>query len=320
MEGLLSKEFRAYSARIGRDLMQIQGAGGNTSIKSDGIMWIKASGKELAQAIHQEIFVAVDRQAVIAEIEGKGDGSCLGAVLNTKTSLRPSIETTFHAALNWPVVAHSHSVAAIAHAISPEGRLEANSKLFELAPIFVPYKKPGLPLTLAILDRISKETRVIVLENHGLVVCGNTVSDTEELMAEVEARLLLQPIETNVTEFQPNPYSGYEWALEESWLANNNCLVEQITSSSYYPDHVVFLGPGMSTDKDSNRSVIMIPNVGIQIKVDATTSQRVMLRCLFEVFRHQKPEWNPEPIGRDDEAALMNWDAEKYRQQLAQQS
>ncbi len=42
--------FRALSARLGQDPLRVQGAGGNTSIKSDGVMWIKASGTELADA------------------------------------------------------------------------------------------------------------------------------------------------------------------------------------------------------------------------------------------------------------------------------
>ena len=41
---LLTSEFRALSAQLGRDPLQVQGPGGNTSIKHDNVMWIKASG------------------------------------------------------------------------------------------------------------------------------------------------------------------------------------------------------------------------------------------------------------------------------------
>ena len=37
-------ELRDFSARIGADPLLIQAAGGNTSVKADGVMWIKASG------------------------------------------------------------------------------------------------------------------------------------------------------------------------------------------------------------------------------------------------------------------------------------
>ena len=40
--------------------MLVQGAGGNTSYKNGNKMWIKASGKWLANATHENIFVLVD--------------------------------------------------------------------------------------------------------------------------------------------------------------------------------------------------------------------------------------------------------------------
>jgi rhamnose utilization protein RhaD (predicted bifunctional aldolase and dehydrogenase) len=48
------KEFRALlelSAALGADQLREQGAGGNTSIKRDGVVWIKASGTWLAEAL-----------------------------------------------------------------------------------------------------------------------------------------------------------------------------------------------------------------------------------------------------------------------------
>ncbi|MEO0633779.1 MAG: class II aldolase, partial [Pseudomonadota bacterium] len=80
---LLTDEFRALSARLGSDPLQVQGAGGNTSIKDGAVMWIKASGTQLAQANTEEIFVAVDRRAALAEArEQAGDGSCKTTVID----------------------------------------------------------------------------------------------------------------------------------------------------------------------------------------------------------------------------------------------
>src|ERR1700728_4087306 len=47
------------SARIGRDLLLIQASSGNTSLKVNGTLWIKASGKWLANAGQQELLVPV---------------------------------------------------------------------------------------------------------------------------------------------------------------------------------------------------------------------------------------------------------------------
>ena len=141
---LLTPEFRALSARLGSDPLQVQGPGGNTSIKDGEVMWIKASGTELANAETQDIFVAVDRNAAKAEASGYGDGSCKQTVLDPAITLRPSIETTFHAALDYTVVAHTHSVATLVHVVGPEGRAQAVKKLVGLPFVMVPYAKPGL--------------------------------------------------------------------------------------------------------------------------------------------------------------------------------
>jgi rhamnose utilization protein RhaD (predicted bifunctional aldolase and dehydrogenase) len=319
MRDLLTDNFRAFSARIGADPLRIQGPGGNTSIKDTEIMWIKASGKELADALTAEIFVAVDRKAADAEARGAGDGSCKATVLDPSEPLRPSIETTFHAALDWRVVAHTHSIATLAHVVSPEGRRAAREKLADLDPVFVPYRKPGRPLTEAILERITPQTRVILLENHGLIVCGATTAETDALMQRVENRLFLDPAALSFAAPAEDPPEGFDWAGEEDWLAQDETALARIAAGSYYPDHVVFLGPGLPVEDDGARPVVLRPGAGALIRRDATDTQRAMLGCLSDLLRRVPPEWTPEPIGPEAEASLLNWDAEKYRQSLAAQ-
>ena len=315
---ILTDDFRALSARLGQDPLQVQGPGGNTSIKRGNTMWIKASGTELADAERQDIFVAVDRAAAVAEARGEaGDGSCKTTVLDPAISLRPSIETTFHAALDWPVVAHTHSVATLAHAISPMGRKVAAEKLQGLPFVRVPYAKPGLPLTREILAQAQPETQVFVLQNHGLIGCGADVAEVSEMIAEVEKRLALPPR-------SPEPYApsdpcpaGFHWA-EESWMALDQEITQRLLSGSYYPDHVVFLGPGLPVaDHDGTPPAILLDGTGILLRNDATSSQRAMLKCLSDLFQRLPKGWDVEAIGGAAEAELLNWDAEKYRQALA---
>lgn len=321
MTELLSDEFRSFSARIGRNPLMIQGPGGNTSIKDDTIMWIKASGMELAYAETGEVFVAVNRQAAREEAFGKGDGTCKSTLIDTTSTLRPSIETTFHAGLNAAVVAHSHSVNVISHMISVAGQKIAAEKLAGIEPLFVPYAKPGLPLTREILQRVNDNTRVILLENHGLICCGETVEETAATMKHVEELLALKPIKPTVLPIDIPPQDGYVWAQEESWMALNDRVCSLIQSGSYYPDHVVFLGSGIRR-KDTNEAspVFLEPDVGIQIKAESTLAQHAMLRCLSDVMCRIPQDWVPIVIGVEAEAELLDWDAEKYRQALADRS
>ncbi|GAB5447657.1 class II aldolase/adducin family protein [Gymnodinialimonas sp.] len=309
--------FRALSARLGKDPMQVQGPGGNTSIKQDGVMWIKASGTELADAEDKDIFVAVDREAAKAEAYGDGDGSCKTTVLDPAITLRPSIETTFHAALDWAVVAHTHSIATLVHGVSPEGRVEAARKLDGLPVAFVPYAKPGLPLTRQILSKTTPDTRVVVLENHGLICGGETVEAVAEIMADVEARLAMPRLRPSETPPQEAAPEGFFWA-EESWLACDPSVAERVLTGSYYPDHVVFLGPALPrVDHDGAPPAIVQEGVGVLLRDGATSSQKAMLRCLSDLLSRLPEAWTLESIGAAAEAELLNWDAEKYRQALA---
>lgn len=280
-------------------------------------MWIKASGTELAQAEEADIFLAVDRAAALAEAHGKsGDGSCKATVLDPSCTLRPSIETTFHAALDWPVVAHTHSIATLAHAVSPEGLDAARDKLSGLPCVCVPYAKPGLPLTREILARIDPRTQVIILANHGLVVCGADVQATSDLMEDVEARLAL-PAHDTAHKPDSTPPTGFDWA-DESWIARDATALRLVTGGSYYPDHVVFLGPALPrSDHAGNPPAIVIEGEGVALRDGATPSQKAMLRCLSDLMARLPDDWTPQPIGTAAEAELLNWDAEKYRQALA---
>ena len=310
--------FRAFSAGLGQNPLRVQGPGGNTSIKAGGVMWIKASGTELADAGRRDIFVPVDRAAAVAEARGEaGDGSCTGTVLDPARTLRPSIETTFHAALDWPVIAHTHSIATLAHAVAPEGRAVARAKLAGLPAVFVPYAKPGLPLTREIIARAKAETRIFVLENHGLIVCGADVAATEEMMEEVELRLAMpaRPQDSGIPTIAPP--DGFDWTAE-SWMARDTRACRLACAGSYYPDHVVFLGPALpGADFDGDRPATLIEGVGVALRRTATPSQRAMLRCLSDLLIRLPTDWTPEAIGAAAEAELLDWDAEKYRQALA---
>lgn len=318
---LLTPEFRALSARLGSDPLQVQGPGGNTSVKDGPVMWIKASGTELANAETQDIFVAVDRMKAMAEAEGKsGDGSCKTTVLDPEVTLRPSIETTFHAAFNHKVIAHTHSIATICHAISPEGRAAAKEKLAEFDPVFVQYAKPGLELTKQILANIKDSSRVVILQNHGLICCGDTVAEVSDLIADVEARLKLQPIDITPKEISEPAPDGFSWS-DYSWLGQDELGMARALGGTYYPDHVVFLGPALPDfDHEGNPPAIISRGNGVMMRDGATPSQHAMLRCFSDVLSRIPADWSLDPIGEAAEAELLDWDAEKYRQALAARS
>ncbi len=183
---------RDLSARVGSDPLLVQASNGNTSIKLDGILWIKASGKWLAHAMQEEMLVPLE----LAEVkESIRTGAEIESRYAQKDELRPSIETAMHALLRHRVVIHVHSINAIAWAIRLDGPDQLKERLAGLHWQWIPYAASGIPLAREIEKAVasSPETDVLILGNHGLVVCGRDCYAAEKLLCEVERRLAITP-------------------------------------------------------------------------------------------------------------------------------
>jgi rhamnose utilization protein RhaD (predicted bifunctional aldolase and dehydrogenase) len=63
---------RQLSARVGSNPLLVQASNGNTSIKLEGILWIKGSGKWLARANQEEILTPVDLAEAREAVEQTG--------------------------------------------------------------------------------------------------------------------------------------------------------------------------------------------------------------------------------------------------------
>ena len=320
----LPHEFLELSAVIGSNPLLVQGPGGNTSVKQTGIMWIKASGTWLSEAMTTDIFVPVDPAKAIAEIDGAGDGTCRSAVIDSGISLRPSIETSFHAIFPQKYVFHYHSVSSICHSISIEGRLELVDKLDGLNWSRVGYCKPGIQLADSIRESFdSGLPDIVILENHGVIVAGETIDEITGFCSEIEARLELPVRDLKKSTRASIRIEGWDAVNEYSALAADCATRARATAGSYYPDHVVFLGPALpimemprSSEGFGAESPVVISDSGIYVRRSATTAQSSMLRCLYDVLTRIPEEWNLVPLAHSSEAELLNWNAEKYRQNL----
>jgi len=166
------------SARIGADPLLIQGAGGNTSVKEDGVMWIKASGTNLADALTRDVFVPCDLPAMRAAMtagEARADRPAEFAL--QAGGLRPSIETSLHAVFPQRVVVHVHCVNTLALAIRRDAGPALAARLSAFNWAMVPYAKPGANLAAQVLAVLSPGVDVVILRNHGLIACGETCAE-----------------------------------------------------------------------------------------------------------------------------------------------
>ena len=155
------------STRVGRDPQLVQGNNGNISLKLDGVLRIKASGKWLANAKQEDTFVPIELAVVKESLRRNVE---IAQVYSLSDQLRPSIETAMHAVLQHRVVLHVHSVNTIAWAVRRDGPSQLSNRLAGLDWRWVPYISSGIPLAKKIEKLLSAapETNVFILGNHGL--------------------------------------------------------------------------------------------------------------------------------------------------------
>jgi len=323
----------ALSARIGADITLVQAAGGNASVKIDGVLWVKASGTWLADAERKPVFVPVDLAAARAAM-ASGDDK-IPARTDRPPGLRPSIETSLHAFMPHRVVLHVHAVNTIAWAARADAGAELESRLAGLAWTWLPYCRPGLPLTRAVAAATAGRTLdVLVLGNHGLVVGGADCDAAEALMRAVEGRLAVPVRSAPAADAGRLDAScrgtGYRPAAfaECHDLATDARSRAVATGGTLYPDHVVFLGPAARALDDGETvaalaqrtpppAFLLVPGIGTVLRTDLPPGAEPLLRCLGLVAA-RIPDGAPVTyLSADEEQALMAWDAEHYRKSLS---
>jgi rhamnose utilization protein RhaD (predicted bifunctional aldolase and dehydrogenase) len=174
--------------RVGSDPLLTQASTGNISIKRDGILWIKASGRWMADAASGDILIPLDLTQLLNE--------CLRRHVDPADCYQgASTETALHAVLPQRIVLHVHCVNTIAWAVRYDGAVRLKELLHGLSWGWVPYVASGLPLSHAV-ERVlysDPNTDVFILGNHGLVVCGNEPETVEQLLYEVISRVSVAP-------------------------------------------------------------------------------------------------------------------------------
>ena len=294
---------RDLSARVGSDPLLVQASNGNTSIKLDGILWIKASGKWLSHAMQEEMLVPLDLAEVKASIQKDAQITSRCAL---KHELRPSIETAMHAVLRHRVVLHVHSINAIAWAIRQDAPGQLKERLAGLHWRWIPYAASGIPLAREIERAMTgaPETDVFILGNHGLVVCGRDCHTAEKLLCEIERRLAITPRrfprpDTTVLAMIAR-FSRWRFPDVASLHALGTDEVSRriLRGGVLYPCQAIFLGQTMpllppavvlsrSTErlngKDGTPAFVAVERSGVMLNEKITCAERATLIGLAQV-------------------------------------
>lgn len=335
IDSKIDEQVKSFCARVGKDSMLVQGAGGNVSWKEGRVLWVKASGTCLADAKDKNIFVPIQlehlRQAIVNQ-----DFQVTPKVFSN-SKLKPSIETLLHALMPHKVVVHLHAIEILAHLVRANPIPDLKKLLDDtISWSLVDYHKPGEELAKAVAANLldKPDNDVIFLRNHGVVIGGSSVLDIEIILKKLMT-ILINPMTNNlgdVGNFKSTPILK----LQDYILTTDNEINKLATSQDLskrlkqewvlYPDHAVFLGGLASILGDSitlekleamsNNKPAFVFDIGecVYESLKATTAQKAQLRCYYDVLIRQPINEKLVSLSQDSIDELLDWNAEKYRQ------
>lgn len=197
----------------------VHGGGGNTSVKENGILWIKPSGCSLAR-LEPEDFIGVDRGRLAdlfrdplptdtASREEEARRLLTEAVIPGSAG-RPSVETLLHDFIPSRFIVHTHPTHVNGLTCAVNGRA-ACADLFSEA-LWIDYVDPGCTLARRVRTELEAHGHiggngaiVIFLQNHGVFVGG----ENPEIIRAAYGRIMGTLIE-HYTRHGLNPDRGEE--------------------------------------------------------------------------------------------------------------
>ena len=291
---------RELSARVGSNPLLTQASTGNSSIKLDGVLWIKATGTWMADATREDILIPLNLAEVRECVKQKVDP----AVRYTGAS----IETAMHAVLPHRVVLHVHCVNTIAWAVRQDARVQLEHHLDGLRWQWISYVPSGPPLAREIekVLSVSVDSDVLVLGNHGLVIGGDDCSAVEDLLSEVGQRLAICPRQAQPADYDAlaEIADGSAWDLpydDEVHALGTDAISRAVLSRGLlYPCQAILSNSNTSALFESipcpdrrdkwesrycTRPFLIIEGCGVLVSRTMTAAERKMISGLAQVVQ-----------------------------------
>jgi rhamnose utilization protein RhaD (predicted bifunctional aldolase and dehydrogenase)/NAD(P)-dependent dehydrogenase (short-subunit alcohol dehydrogenase family) len=184
------------SHSYGSDPELVLAGGGNTSVKFDDHLLVKGSGTALA-TVGPDGFVDLDRPALQrlldselsssrAEREAEFKRAVLAARREPDRGQRPSVEAVLHHLMPGRFVVHLHATLVNAFSCCTDGKKLIEERLGDDV-LWLDLVDPGFLLAKALRDGLAAfELRTgrdcphaVIMQNHGLVVSGDTAEEID---------------------------------------------------------------------------------------------------------------------------------------------
>ena len=201
------------SNSFGKNPDYVLAGGGNTSYKDENYLYVKGSGTTLA-TITEPGFVKMERKglAKIWETEYPADTAAreaavlkdlMAARAEGEENKRPSVETSLHDLLPFTYVVHLHPALVNGLTCSQGAEKKAKEVLGD-SIVWIDNIEPGYVLAKKVKDEMAAykaakgvDTKVIVLQNHGIFVAADTAEEInsiyEDIMSKLRAEVKEEP-------------------------------------------------------------------------------------------------------------------------------
>lgn len=330
------KEFLKKSAEIGKNILYVQGSGGNTSIKVQNNLFIKASGFELKDAYNKNIFVNVDYKKVIEGINSNKKDPLTNAWENSG-ELRPSIETSLHAIIPYKYVMHLHCINSLSWLVQKDFKIKILQKINDKDVAIVPYFTPGRDLTMAIQKQLSnKVNKILLLTNHGIVVSDDNLEMLLKNLERISSNLSQKVSYIKKANFsfleeisKGTPFRTTQCSISNQ-IALSQCAINYTTGGYMFPDQVVFLSNGFEVinskediqeiykNKKNNDllPILIIPNKGILVPRTLSNKTELILKTLAMIINRIPPKATINYLSEKEARKLSKMESEIYRKNL----
>ena len=354
------KDFVEISKYAGERLDLVQAAGGNSSVKLDnGEMFIKASGFLLSDVNEDSgysrvytlpVAAIIRNKEIVNSVDKRQRESLTSKFLKEATidkKNRPSIETLLHSML-MKYTLHTHSIVVNMIVVQEDWKEILNTIFKEEVIAFVSYETPGIELAIALekeLKNFNEIPKIIVLQNHGLIVTSDNNNDikrlTEHVLSKIEKHLKIDMSRYKLTNDISHLFNSIEKSSNISYLCEDGFLNEQLiknnqlfSNTPFCPDTFVYCS--VNSVKIENLSDIKTLN---DYKIKNHELPRVIIydnNLFFRASSIKKAKEMEEVLKfhimvlaqndnknkilnfleMEELAYLLNWEAEKFRQKL----
>ena len=232
---MIFSDYEKLRAIIGNNILDCPGFGGNISIKGESEIMIKASGQDLKHRNH--IVTLVSGCEIIC--------SARSYTSENVSLTKPSMELSFHQAIDYKYVIHYHPVYVLPYLCMES----MDSFYYPHEHILVGYKNPGIDLAGEIVK--TPNAKVIFLKSHGVILASDSIEEINDNYNKIKAHFFRE----NNTSYTPDDHvdtnSDHLWLFRHA--IENIANTSGITLHQLEPEDLEYLNSDPNENIERNK-------------------------------------------------------------------